>query len=178
MKSPNGKKSFQISNQVISHANNFIHLSLILNSVQILAILSLQIRLRTNLAMSTITWGNKKIREIINKKMNNSKTLRLAEKRKAIAKPGILLFELKNNSKNWVIRRQNIRSRDEVTATDLELLFRTEESSRWDGGYFEIKGESTSIISEKEKKKKNSKNSWTSMRMTLFFPANFLPSLF
>ena len=68
--------------------------------------------------------------KILNKREQSLETLRLFEKCKEITEPGKLVFHFDNslNKKSvWVPRRQDNRGRDEVTAIDLELLFRNNE---------------------------------------------------
>ena len=71
-------------------------------------------------------WGaNKKVMDIINKREKNPETLRLIERRREIAKPGI----------------------------DLEVLFRNNEKNRWGGGYLELNEPKVSVRTEQNKKR-------------------------
>ena len=55
----------------------------------------------------------------------------------------------------WVLRRPDKRGRYEVSATDLQLLFRKNENNIWGGGYFEFIELRASSITERKQEPEN-----------------------
>ena len=86
-------------------------------------------------------WGaNKKIMDNINERRKSPETLRLVERRQVITKWSSLWFKFDSifRPNLWVPRPRDKRKRDEVAATDLELLSRNNEKNKWRGSFIEF----------------------------------------